>query len=89
MQAKWAANRPLTTLDQYISNLRKLRAIAFDAGTRDQNIAATIKVLDGELNKYGISHMFELYEGDHTNRVAERIGGKMLQFFSDNLSFNQ
>jgi len=87
--AKWSANRPLTTLDQYILNLKKLRAMAFDAGTKDQTIAASIKVLDGELNKYGIGHMFELYEGDHTNRVAERIGGKMLQFFSDNLSFDQ
>ncbi len=87
VQAKWAANRPLTTLDQYISNLKKLKAIAFDAGTRDQNIAVSIKVLDAELNKYGIGHIFEIYEGDHINRVAERIEKKMLTFFSDNLSF--
>jgi S-formylglutathione hydrolase len=89
VQAKWNANRPLITLDQYITNLKKLRAIAFDAGTKDQGIAASIKVLDGELNKYGIGHIFEIYEGDHTNRVAERIGKKMLLFFSDNLSFDQ
>ncbi|MDP4262213.1 MAG: alpha/beta hydrolase-fold protein [Bacteroidota bacterium] len=89
VQAKWAANRPLTTLDQYIANLKKLRAIAFDAGTRDRDIASSIKVLDEELNKYGIQHIFELYEGDHINRVAERIEKKMLLFFSDNLSFSQ
>ena len=87
--AKWNANRPLITLDQYITNLKKLRAIAFDAGTKDQGIAASIKVLDEELNKYGVSHIFEIYEGDHINRVAERIGKEMLLFFSDNLSFDQ
>ena len=85
--AKWNANRPLNTIDQYITNIKRLKAIAFDAGTRDKSIAASIKVLDEELNKYGIKHFFEIYEGDHINRVAERIETKMLRFFSDNLSF--
>lgn len=86
--AKWNANRPLNTLDQYISNIKQLKAIAFDAGTRDQGIAASIKTLNEELNKYGIKHFFEIYDGDHINRVAERIEKKMLTFFSDNLSFS-
>ncbi len=89
VQAKWTANRPLTTLDQYINNLKKLRAIGFDAGTRDQAIAASIKTLDEELNKYGIKHFFEIYDGDHINRIAERIQKNMLKFFSDNLSFTK
>lgn len=85
--SKWAANLPLTTLDQYITNLKLLKAIAFDAGTRDEGIAAAIKVLDAELNKYGVKHFFEIYEGNHTNRIAERIRKNMLPFFSKNLSF--
>jgi S-formylglutathione hydrolase FrmB len=85
--AKWNANRPLNTIDQYITNIKQLKAIAFDAGTRDQGIAASIKVLDEELKKYDIKHFFEIYEGDHINRIAERIETKMLHFFSDNLSF--
>ncbi|MCF6405474.1 esterase family protein [Chitinophaga filiformis] len=84
---KWDANRPLNNLDQYIFNIKKLTAIGFDAGTRDANIAESIKTLDSELNKYDIKHSFEIYEGDHINRVAERIGKKMLGFFSENLSF--
>jgi enterochelin esterase-like enzyme len=87
VEAKWAANRPLNTLDQYIYNLKKLKGIAFDAGTRDQGIAASIKTLDAELNKYGVKHDFEIYDGDHINRVAQRIGSKMLLFFSEHLSF--
>lgn len=87
--ARWAANSPLATLDQYVANMKKLKAIAFDAGTKDQNIAASIKVLDEKLNNYGIKHFFEIYEGDHINRIAERIAQKMLEFFSENLSSAQ
>jgi S-formylglutathione hydrolase len=86
VEMKWLANRPLNSLDQYISNLKELKAIAFDAGARDQGIAASIRTLDEELNKYKVKHFFEIYEGDHINRVAERIQNKLLQFFSDNLA---
>lgn len=87
--AKIAANAPLATIDQYIPNLKKLNAIGFDAGTKDVSIAASIKVLNGVLNDYQIKHTYEEYEGDHVNRVAERIEKKVLQFFSENLSFEQ
>jgi hypothetical protein len=66
-----------------------LKGVAFDAGTKDTGIASSIRMLDGELNKYGIEHFFEIYEGDHVNRVAERIETKMLSFFSKNLVFKQ
>jgi len=85
---KWDANRPLNSLDQYIYNIRKLRAIGFDAGDKDMDIAGSIKTLDKELNKYGIRHSFEIYEGDHINRISQRIENKMLHFFSENLSFD-
>jgi S-formylglutathione hydrolase FrmB len=85
---KWDANRPLNNLDQYIFNIRKLKAFGFDAGNRDFSIAASIRTLDSVLNNYSITHFFEIYEGDHINRVAERIEKKMLQFFSGHLSFD-
>jgi enterochelin esterase-like enzyme len=84
---KWDANRPLNSLDQYIYNIRQLKAIGFDAGDKDAGIAASIKTLDEELNKYGIQHSFEIYEGDHIDHVAQRIEKKMLHFFGENLSF--
>jgi enterochelin esterase-like enzyme len=87
VQAKWIANRPLATLDQYITNLKQLHAIAFDAGDKDVTIAATIRTLHKELDKYGIKHEFEIYDGNHINRVANRIEQKMLLFFSSELSF--
>jgi S-formylglutathione hydrolase len=85
---KWDANRLLNNLDQYIFNIRKFKALGFDAGNRDFSIAASIRTLDSVLNKYSIDHFFEIYEGDHINHVAERIEKKMLGFFSRNLSFD-
>jgi S-formylglutathione hydrolase len=83
--AKWAANAPLAMVDQYIVNLRKLKAIAFDAGDKDAGIAGTIKVLDQILNDYKLPHQFEIYGGNHIDHVAERIETKMLPFFGQNL----
>ncbi|WP_114779008.1 alpha/beta hydrolase [Botryobacter ruber] len=86
---KWSANRPLVTIDQHIYNIRKLNALAFDAGHQDRSIAASIRELDKVLDLYGIKHEYEEYQGNHTNRVAERIRTTMLDFFARNLSFEQ
>jgi enterochelin esterase-like enzyme len=89
VQAKWWSNMPLATIDQYIPNIKNLKAIAFDAGNKDEHIAASIKILDSTLTNYGVKHTYEEYEGDHVNRIKERIEKKMLAFFSENLSFNK
>ncbi|EHQ26272.1 alpha/beta hydrolase [Mucilaginibacter paludis] len=88
IQAKWIANAPLASLDQYIYNLKQLHAIAFDAGDNDiPGIANSITVLDSELNKYGIKHSFEIYPGTHISHIGQRISQKVISFFSDNLAF--
>lgn len=83
--AKWAANAPLAAIDQYIANLRRYKAIGMDAGDKDMPIAGTVRQLDEVLNRYGIGHAFEIYQGDHLNRIAERLGTKVLPFFADSL----
>jgi hypothetical protein len=35
----------------------------------------------------GVPHVFETYEGDHSNRVPQRVEQNVLPFFSANLSF--
>jgi enterochelin esterase-like enzyme len=83
---KWAANAPLTMVYQYIPNLKRFDAIAFDAGDKDMfGIPETVRALDGVLNDYGVSHTFEMYEGDHVNRVADRLATKVLPFFTQHL----
>jgi S-formylglutathione hydrolase len=85
--AKWAANAPLAMIDQYIANLRKMHAIAMDAGDKDEPIASTVRTLDQILTSYGIAHGFEIYPGNHVSGIADRVGTKTLPFFSKNLAF--
>jgi len=85
--ARWAANAPLAMVHQYIFNLRGLKAVAFDAGTEDRAIHATTVMLHELLDRYKFPHAFGSYEGDHLNRVAERIERHMMPFFSTHLAF--
>jgi len=82
--AKWVANSPLAFVDQYGPNLKKYRAIAMDVGDQD-NLSASNKQMDESLTRLGVVHTFEVYEGNHTNRVKERFEAKVLPFFSGNL----
>ncbi|HTY63020.1 MAG TPA: alpha/beta hydrolase-fold protein [Acidobacteriota bacterium] len=85
--ASWAANAPLAMVHQYIPALKKYKAIAMDAGDKDMGINNTVKALDQILTDYGVPHTSEIYEGDHVNRIAERLVTKVLPFFGANLSF--
>lgn len=89
IQAKWIANSPFAALDQYIPNYKRLHAIGFDAGDKDKSIASDITLLHHELDKYGIRHSFEVYDGDHTNHIGLRIKQYMTPFFSANLAFDK
>jgi len=86
--AKWAANAPLAFIDQYISNLREYRAISIDVGDQDGLKADTAKLHD-ILDNYGIKHGFEIYQGTHTSRVADRFQNHVMPFFSQNLCFQK
>jgi S-formylglutathione hydrolase len=85
--AKWKENAPLEMMDSFAANWKKLHAIAFDAGNQDTQIAATVKTLDEKLTALAIPHTFEIYEGNHVNRIAERLEQKTLPFFNRQLSF--
>jgi S-formylglutathione hydrolase FrmB len=83
---KWAANSPVAMLDQYVPNLKKMKAIALDVGLQD-NLIVSNKVLVDALTRFGVPHTFETYEGDHSSKVAQRMEEKVLPFFSQHLSF--
>jgi S-formylglutathione hydrolase FrmB len=87
--AKWTANAVLTMADQHVPNLRKLRAIAIDAGDLDQEAAPGARALDQFLTSHNIPHSLEIYGGDHTSRITERLETKVLPFFTASLSFEQ
>jgi S-formylglutathione hydrolase FrmB len=84
--AEWAANAPLAMVPQYVNNLRQYKSIAIDIGDSDSLIGDN-KALHEILKRFGIAHEFEVYEGDHANRVATRIEHKVLPYFSRTLRF--
>jgi S-formylglutathione hydrolase len=84
--ARWAANAPLAMIDQYMPNLKKMHAIGLEVGLQD-TLAGSNKILDETLTRFDVPHTYETYEGNHTNKVAERFDGNLLPFFSNNLTF--
>jgi enterochelin esterase-like enzyme len=82
--AKWAANAPLSFVDQYIGNLRQYKAIAIDVGDQDGLRVGAAK-LHEILDTYGIPNTFEVYPGTHTSAVAVRFQNFVMPFFSKNL----
>jgi S-formylglutathione hydrolase FrmB len=85
---KWAANSPVAMLDQYVPNLKKYKAVALDIGLQDTLIASN-RVFVERLTRFAIPHTFETYEGDHGNRIPQRLEEKVLPFFSRHLRFEQ
>ncbi len=83
-RARWSANMPVYLADQYRSGLARLRAIAFDVGSRDQfsHIPVTCRAFASALKRNRIPYTFEEYDGDHNDQVPARIVTKVLPFFS-------
>ncbi len=84
VEARWSANMPVAMADQYRANLRRLRAIGFDVGKRDQftHIPISNRAFAAALRRNGIAHTFEEYDGDHNDRVPARIEAHLLPFLS-------
>ena len=78
--ARWAANAPLSMLDQYVSNLRRYQAIAIDVGDRD-GLRVDAADLHDRMDASGVGNTFEIYSGDHGSAVASRFQNNVLPFF--------
>ena len=79
-----AANSPLVLLPQYLPALKSLEGFAMDIGDKDFLLEGN-RLFRAELDRFGIEYGFELYEGDHGNRIAERIRTEVLPFFGEHL----
>lgn len=84
--AKWAANAPLAFVDQYVGDLRRYKAIAIDVGDKD-GLKSDAQALHAVLDRNGIENSFEIYDGDHTDRVAWRFQDQVMPFFDRHLDF--
>ena len=82
--AKWLANSPLVMIDQYLPSMKSFSGIFIDVGDQD-SLMATNKQLSESLDRLGVAHGFEIYEGNHVNRVGQRFRENVLPFFSEHL----
>ena len=79
-----AANSPVVLVPQYLPELKGLEAFAMDIGDKDFLLEGN-RLFRAELDRFGVKYEFELYEGDHGNRIAERIRTEVLPFFGAHL----
>jgi S-formylglutathione hydrolase FrmB len=75
---------PVNLVERYRENLLKLRGIWLDYGTKDEfsHIPIGTAELSQKLAKAGIPHVFEVFDGTHDSKAPERVGTKMLPYFS-------
>jgi len=84
VNARMAANAIVAMLPQYLPALNSLEAIALEVGDKDFLLDDN-KLLDAELTRFGVDHGWTIYDGDHGNRIAERIRTDLLPFFAEHL----
>jgi len=89
---KWHDNSPLNMVDNYVGNLKKLKAIKFDWGRNDfaPHIPYTCRLLSEKLENYQVNHYAEEYVGDHGDKLWTDDGralNDMFPFFDYNLTF--
>jgi enterochelin esterase-like enzyme len=82
--ARYAANAPNVMLEQHVPALRRYEAIALDIGDQDF-LKSGNDEMDALMTSRGVAHSYEIYEGDHTNRVWERFQDEVLPFFAEHL----
>lgn len=85
---QWVEHAPLNMIAGHAAQLKRLRGFMFDVGLKDNLVsAAALAAIDSELTRVGVTHVYETYDGDHTNRIGVRIAARLLPFFSKTLDF--
>lgn len=84
---KWLDYDPVALVPSCETNLRQLLGIKFDCGSSDQLVLANNRSFARALTEVGIPFEFEEYDGNHVNRIRERIETRVLPFFSNILEF--
>lgn len=82
--AQWAANSPAAMAAQYVPALKGMAGIAIDTGDTDF-VRPDDELIHAQLTKLGVPHDYELYVGDHGNRITERFKAVVLPFFAKHL----
>ena len=82
--ARLHANSPLVLLPQYLPAMKALEAIRVEVGDKDFLLRDDTWMHE-ELDRFGVTHEWKMFEGDHGNRVNARIRSELLPFFGAHL----
>jgi S-formylglutathione hydrolase FrmB len=87
----WKKNTPIDMVDDYLDNLKQLKALKLDWGRNDpfENVLLAKKFSE-KLEDLGINHYAEEYIGDHGNKLYTddgRVLNDLLPFFNTYLKF--
>jgi S-formylglutathione hydrolase FrmB len=80
---RWLQSDPYTLLDPLQANLARVR-LAFDMGTADRMLPQC-RLVHQSLDRLGIPHTYEEYQGDHASHLRERLQDRALPFMSRTL----
>ena len=65
---RWLAWDPVRMVDRYAANLRRLKLIYIDCGTKDEfNLIWGARMLHSKLGKLGVKHHYEEFDDGHMN----------------------
>ena len=81
--ARWLEHDPVRLVEKYVENLKSLRLLYLDAGTRDDfalDIGA--RVMSAKLRKFGIPHVHEEFDDGH-HGIVYRFN-RSLELISEN-----
>jgi hypothetical protein len=85
---RWREALPLARVADHAEALRGLRGLAFDSGFDDQfpHIPAGAKAFSDTLEALRVPHVYEVYDGDHRDRMPERLPGRVLPWIDARLA---
>ena len=84
VNARLAANAILAMIPQYLPALESMAAIGLEVGDKDFLLDQNTR-MHADLERFGVAHGWETYDGDHGNRIAARLRTELLPFFARHL----
>ncbi len=85
---QWLKYDLFTMVGKHRVNLLKYEAIAIDCGT-DDDLFPMNQIFARALKDAAIEHTYEEFDGDHLNRLTQRMKDKILPRFSRTLEFQK
>lgn len=84
MYSAWEAASPVNEVSRFAVNLRRLRALGIEVGANDgfADIPQSVRSFSRALERAGIKHALDIYDGRHEDRIIERLPDHMLPFFA-------